>query len=85
MGFGVSSPRTALAVPSLVSEQRPAQLLQRAFTQKIGIPLTGPGKFDDLPGDDPVRKIVRKPEGCSRHFKRDIKNPVGFSINVEVA
>jgi hypothetical protein len=34
-----------------------------------------------LPGDDPARKIVRKPEGCSRHFKCDIENPVGFSIN----
>jgi hypothetical protein len=31
-----------------------------------------------LPGDDSVRKIVRKPEGCSRHFKRDIENPVGL-------
>ena len=52
---------------------------------KDRIPLTGPGKFDNLPGDDPVRKIVREPEGCSRHFKRDIENPVGFSINIEVA
>ena len=66
----------------LVSKQLPAYSLQRAFAQQIGIPLTGPGKFDDLPCDDPVRKIVRKPEGCSRHFKRDIKNPVGFSIDI---
>jgi hypothetical protein len=40
------------------------------------------GKFDDLPGDDSVRKIVRKPEGCSRHFKRHIENLVGFSIKI---
>ena len=60
-------------------------MLQCAFTQKIGIPLTCPGKFDDLPGDDPVGKIIRKPEGCSRAFKRDIQNPTGFSINIEVA
>jgi hypothetical protein len=51
----------------------------------MGIPLTGPGKFDDLPRDDSVRKTVREPKGCSRHFKRDFENPVGFSINIEVA
>jgi len=63
----------------------PAQLLQCALGQQIGMPLAGLGKFDDALGDDSVRKIVRKPEGCSRHLKCDIENPVGFSINIEVA
>ena len=47
------------------------------------MPLAGPGKFDDLPGDDSVRKIVCEPKGCARHFKRDMENSVGFGIGVE--
>jgi hypothetical protein len=55
-----------------------------AFAQNVGMPLAGPGKFDDLPGDDSVRKIVCKPKGCARHFKRDMENSLGFGIGVEV-
>jgi hypothetical protein len=28
---------------------------------------------------------IETAEGCSRHFKRDVEDPVGFSINIEVA
>ena len=38
------------------------------------MPLAGPGQFDDLLGDDSVRKIVCKPKGCARHFKRGMEN-----------
>ena len=48
-------------VPPLVAVQMLAQFLQGAFTQKIGIPLAGLGKFDDPLGDDPVGEIVWKP------------------------
>jgi hypothetical protein len=37
-----------------------------------------------LLGDDSVRKIVCKPKGSARHFKRDMKNSLGFGIGVEV-
>jgi hypothetical protein len=47
------------------------------------MPLAGPGKFDDLLGDDCVRKIVCKPKGCARHFKRDMEISLGFGIGVE--
>src|SRR5215813_9020814 len=47
------------------------------------MPLSGPGKFDDLLGDDSVRKIVCKPKGCARHFKRDMENSLGFGIGIE--
>jgi hypothetical protein len=38
-----------------------------------------------LPGYDSIRKVVGESKGRSRHFKRDIQNPVGFSITIEVA
>src|SRR5262249_2716671 len=53
------------------------------FAQQIGMPLAGPGKFDDALGDDSVRKIVRKAEGRASHFKRNIENSLGFGIGVE--
>ena len=43
------------------------------------MPLSGPGKFDDLLGDDSVRKIVCKPKGCARHFKRDMENSLDLA------
>jgi hypothetical protein len=61
----------------------PAQILQCAFAQNVGMPLAGPGKFDDLLGDDSVRKIVCKSKGCARHFKRDMEDSLGFGIGVE--
>jgi hypothetical protein len=33
------------------------------------MPLAGPGKFDDLLGDDSVRKIVCKLKGCARRTR----------------
>jgi hypothetical protein len=60
-----------------------AESLQCAFAQQTGMPLAGPGKFDDLLGDDCVRKIVCKPKGCARHFKRDMEISLGFGIGVE--
>jgi hypothetical protein len=45
----------------LVSVQMPAQFLNCAFTQEIGIALAGLGKFDDAFGDDSVGEIVYEP------------------------
>jgi hypothetical protein len=47
------------------------------------MPRAGPGKFDDLLGGDSVRKIVCKPKGGARHFKRDMENSLGLGIGVE--
>jgi hypothetical protein len=63
----------------------PAQFLERAFTQEIGIALAGLGKFDDSSGDDSVGEIVFKPKGYASHFEGDTQNPLGFGIGLEVA
>jgi len=48
------------------------------------MPLAGPGEFDDLLGDDSVGKVICKPKGRARHFKRYIQNPLGFGVDIEV-
>src|SRR5262249_6087230 len=68
----------------LVSEQMPAQILQCAFAQQAGMPLAGPGKFDDALGDDSVRKIVCKAEGRAGHFKSEVQDFFGSGIDIEV-
>ena len=70
--------------PWLVSEQMPAQILQRAFAQQTGMPLASPGKFDDALGDDSVRKIVCKAEGRAGHFEGEVQNFFGSGIGIEV-
>src|SRR5262249_6039431 len=62
----------------------PAKILQCAFAQQTGMPLAGPGKFDDALGDDSVRKIVCKAEGRAGHFKSEVENLLGFGIDIEV-
>jgi hypothetical protein len=62
----------------------PAQILQCAFAQQIGMPLAGPCKFDDALGDDSVRKIVCKAKGRAGHFKCEVQNFLGFGIDIEV-
>jgi len=69
----------------LVSVQMPAQFLERALTQEIGIALARLGTFDDSFGDDSVGEIVCKSEGYASHFERDAQNPLGFRIGIEVA
>ena len=44
----------------LVSVQMPAQFLERALTQEIGIALARLGTLDDSFGDDSVGEIVCK-------------------------
>jgi hypothetical protein len=62
----------------------PAQILQCAFAQQTGMPLAGPGKFDDALGDDSVCKIVCKAEGRAGHFKCEVQNFFGSGIDIEV-
>src|SRR5215471_1556257 len=63
----------------------PAQFLQRALTQKIGIALARLGTLDDSFGDDSVGEIVCKSEEYASHFERDAQNPLGFRTGIEVA
>src|SRR5215470_11767970 len=69
----------------LVSVQMPAQFLERALTQDIGIALARLGTLDDSFGDDSVGEIVCKSEGYASHFERDAQNPLGFRTGIEVA
>jgi hypothetical protein len=62
----------------------PAQSLQCAFAQQIGMPLAGPGKFDDALGDNSVRKIVCKAKGRAGHLKSEVQNFFGSGIDIEV-
>jgi len=62
----------------------PAQFLNCAFTQEMGIALAGLGKFDDALGDDPVGEIVCEPKRYASHFERDTQNRLGFGIDIEV-
>src|SRR5215471_1736376 len=63
----------------------PAQFLERALTQKIGIALARLGTLDDSFGDDSVGEIVCKSEGYASHFERDAQNLLGFRTGIEVA
>jgi hypothetical protein len=70
--------------PLLVSVQMPAQFLNCAFTQEMGIVLAGLGKLDDALGDESVGEIVFEPKGYASHFERNTQNPLGFGIDIEV-
>jgi hypothetical protein len=48
------------------------------------MPLAGPGKFDDLLGDESVGELVNKAEGNTSPFERDLQNPLGFGIGIEL-
>ena len=64
-------------IPPLVAVQMLAQFLQGAFTQKIGIPLAGLGKFDDPLGHDFVGEVASacKPEGRANHLEGNAHEP----------
>ena len=79
---GQGDPSRRVGVGSrLVTEQVPAQCLQCAFAQTLGMPLARLRKFDDLLGNNAVGEIVGKPERYASHFKRDSQNPLGFGID----
>ena len=48
------------------------------------MPFAGPGKFNNLLGNNAVGQIVCKPERYASHFKRDSQNPLGFGIGIEL-
>ena len=48
------------------------------------MPLAGPGKFDNLLGNNAVGEIVCKPERYASLFERDSQNPLGFGIGIEL-
>jgi len=60
-----------------------AKFLQDTFTQKIGILLAGPGKFDDVPRDDFVGEIapVRKAKGRADHFECHPHDALGLGVD----
>lgn len=74
----------AWTAPCLVSEQMPAQSIQCAFAQQIGMPLAGPGKVDDALGDDSVREIVCKAKARASHFKGEVQTLLSLGIDIEV-
>jgi hypothetical protein len=50
----------------------------------MGIALARLGKFDDALGDGSVGEIVFKSKRYATHFERDMQNPLGFEIDIEV-
>ena len=48
------------------------------------MPLAGPGKFDNLLGNNAIGEIVCKPERYASHLERDRQNPLGFGIGIEL-
>jgi hypothetical protein len=61
-----------------------AKFLQNAFAQKIGIALTGLGKFDDALGDGCIGHIatIRKAKGHASHFEGYANNPLSFGVEI---
>ena len=47
------------------------------------MPLAGPGKFDNLLGNNAVGEIVCKPERYASHFKPSFARPKGAVMDMQ--